>query len=175
MCVCVCVSVWLCECMVVCVRACVCVRVCLCVCVSVWLCEYMVVCVRACVRACVCVRVCVCVWVYGCGSVWLCACNEIESLIVESVYDTQIKLYKLLKIINSDIIKQCGFSWSSFILKNIVLWSAETYNQPMFREILVDGWCVQRNCFEQNKRTRLPAFFISWMKSALYFLQCMDV
>ena len=173
MCVCVCVSVWLCECMVVCVRACVCVRVCLCVCVSVWLCEYMVVCVRACVRTCACV--CVCVWVYGCGSVWLCACNEIESLIVESVYDTQIKLYKLLKIINSDIIKQCGFSWSSFILKNIVLWSAETYNQPMFREILVDGWCVQRNCFEQNKRTRLPAFFISWMKSALYFLQCMDV
>ena len=119
-------------------------------------------CVRACVCVCVCVRVCEC----------MVSINEIESLIVESVNGTQIKLYKLLKLINNDILKHHGYSVSSFILKNIVLWLAETYNQQLFREILADGWCVQR---EENNRTRLPAFLVNWMKSALYFLQCMDV
>jgi hypothetical protein len=54
---CVCVGVYVCDC--VCVF--MCVTVCVCACVCVCLCDY--------VCSCVCLCVCVCVWVGGCVSV----------------------------------------------------------------------------------------------------------
>jgi hypothetical protein len=65
-------SVWMHQCVRVCVcasvRLCVCASVRLCVCASVRVCACVLVCVRVCVDAPVtCVRVC------GCGCVWVCA------------------------------------------------------------------------------------------------------
>jgi len=68
---------------------------------------------------------------------------EIESLLVECLTDTQIKLYMMLKIINQDIIKTHGFSISSFILKNIVFWLAETFEQHTFRDETLITWILR--------------------------------
>ena len=74
---------------------------------------------------------------------WRYCFNEIESLIVGSLNDTQVKLYKLLNIINNDILKHHCYSVSSFILKNIVLWLAETYNQQLFRPETLFTWMMR--------------------------------
>ena len=74
---------------------------------------------------------------------WRYCFNEIESLIVGSLNDTQVKLYKLLNIINNDILKHHGYYVSSFILKNIVLWLAETYNQQLFRPETLFTWMMR--------------------------------
>jgi len=74
---------------------------------------------------------------------WRYCFNEIESLLVECLNDTQIKLYMMLKIINQDIIKKHGFSISSFILKNIVFWLAETFEQHTFRDETLITWILR--------------------------------
>ena len=61
---CVCMYVYVCVCMYVCVRVCMCVYLCVHVCVCVCVCVRVSVCVCMCVRVCVCV--CVCVWEEGC-------------------------------------------------------------------------------------------------------------
>ena len=58
---CVCGSVYVCNCVSVCVCVCMCVSLCVSVCVHVRVCVGGVcVCVCLCVSLCVCVRVCVC-------------------------------------------------------------------------------------------------------------------
>ena len=74
---------------------------------------------------------------------WRYCFNEIESLILESLNDTQTKLYMMLKIINRDVIQKHVFSVSSFILKNIVFWLAETFEQHMFRPETLFTWIVR--------------------------------
>ncbi len=71
---CVCVCVWVSECLCVCLWVCVCV----------WVCEYVSECVCVCLCVCVCVRVfvgvclwvcvCVCVCAYVCVCLWVCVC-----------------------------------------------------------------------------------------------------
>ena len=73
-CVCVCLSVYVCQ----------CVSVCVCVCLSVYVCQCVSVCVRVClsVYVCQCVSVCVCV----CLSVYVCQCVSVCVRVCLSVY-----------------------------------------------------------------------------------------
>lgn len=71
---------------------------------------------------------------------WRLCFNEIELLLLESFNDTQIKLYKMLKLINSDILKPVGFNITSYIVKNIVFWLAEVYPLPTFRQENLIKW-----------------------------------
>lgn len=71
---------------------------------------------------------------------WRFCFNKIELLLVETLNDSQIKLYKMLKIINTDILKENGFSVTSFMMKNIVFWLAEQYPQSMFCPETLLSW-----------------------------------
>ena len=74
---------------------------------------------------------------------WRYCFNEIEKLIVESLNDTQTKLYRILKTINNDIVKKRGYSLSSFMIKNTVLWLAETNHQQLFRPETLFTWIMK--------------------------------
>lgn len=75
--------------------------------------------------------------------IWRLCFNGIELTITQCWNDTQTKLYKLLKFINSDILKTKQFGVSSFMLKNIVLWLAETYPQSEFQPGTLFSWLIK--------------------------------
>lgn len=74
---------------------------------------------------------------------WRFCFNELELLLVDSLNDTQIKLYKMLKIVNTDILKPCSYNVSSYIIKNIVFWLAETYPESMFQPKDLFSWVLK--------------------------------
>lgn len=71
---------------------------------------------------------------------WRFCFNDIESLLIESLNDTQTKIYKMLKMINNDILKVRGHNITSYMLKNIVFWLAEVYPQSEFRPETLFKW-----------------------------------
>lgn len=74
---------------------------------------------------------------------WRLCFNKIELLIVRSWNNTQSKLYKILKMIKSDILKPTKKEITSFILKNIVLWLSEEFPQSEFRSDNLFDWVVK--------------------------------
>ena len=88
----ICILVWVCGHMCMCVRTrvCVCVcgcvytSVCVCVCTQVCVCVYtsVCVCVHKCVCGCVCTQVCVCVYTSVCVCVHKCVCVYTSDYVV---------------------------------------------------------------------------------------------
>lgn len=74
---------------------------------------------------------------------WRLCFNEIELLITESLNDTQHKLYKMLKMIKSDILKVKGLTVTSYMIKNIVFWLSENYPQSVFRTESLFSWIMK--------------------------------
>lgn len=74
---------------------------------------------------------------------WRLCFNEIEVLLVNSWNDTQMKLFKVLKMIKKDIIVQAGFNISSYIMKNIVFWLSESYPQSEFIPEKLFSWVIK--------------------------------
>lgn len=74
---------------------------------------------------------------------WRLCFGEIELLIVQAFNDTQMKLYKLLKIINTDILKMNGHSVSSYMMKNVAFWLAENNSPSMFSPNTLFSWIVE--------------------------------
>lgn len=74
---------------------------------------------------------------------WRFCFNKIELLLVESFNPTQVKLYKMLKMINADILKVNGHHITSYMIKNIIFWLAEKHPQSMFRPENLFRWIVK--------------------------------
>lgn len=66
---------------------------------------------------------------------WRLCFNIAENLLVQSLTDTQTKLYVLLKIVVKDILKPKQKEITSFVVKNSVFWLCELY--PYEQECLV--------------------------------------
>ena len=68
----------------------------------------------------------------------------------------------MLKLINRGLLKENGFTFSSFILKNIVLWLAQKCNQDNFRPETLFSWIVFILLFLKRavKLNRLPYHMI---------------
>lgn len=64
---------------------------------------------------------------------WRICFNEIELLLMNSLNDTQIKLYKILRFIGKEAEKSVQNQISSYMMKNIVFWLSETYPRSMFK------------------------------------------
>lgn len=74
---------------------------------------------------------------------WRLCFNEIEIILVESLNDTQIKVLKLLKMIKSDILTPNEIQITSYMLKNIVFWLAETYSPTAFHTDTLFFWVIK--------------------------------
>lgn len=74
---------------------------------------------------------------------WRICFNEIELVLVECFNGTQTKLYKILKMIKKDMFPAPSNQISSFIIKNLVFWQAETYPQSCFRSDNLMFWVIK--------------------------------
>lgn len=92
---------------------------------------------------------------------WRLCFNEIELLLVESFNDTQLKLYTTLKMINTGILKACGCSVTSYMMKNIVFWLAEQYPQSAFRSDTLFTWIIKGlRVLEYSAKVNFLPYFI---------------
>lgn len=71
---------------------------------------------------------------------WRLCFNESELLLVQSWNDTQMKLYKVLKMIKKNVLKQDQKQITSYILKNIVFWLSEAHPQSHFESRNLFVW-----------------------------------
>ncbi|XP_052280073.1 uncharacterized protein LOC127877838 isoform X2 [Dreissena polymorpha] len=71
---------------------------------------------------------------------WRICFNEGENVLVSNLNDTQIKMYVLLKMIVKSVIKPLHKEITSYTLKNIVFWVAETNPQVLFDETSLLFW-----------------------------------
>lgn len=74
---------------------------------------------------------------------WRLCFNEIEVLLVENLNDTQTKLFKMLKMIKSNILSTTERKITSYILKNVVLWLAEENPQSEFHKENLFSWVIK--------------------------------
>lgn len=74
---------------------------------------------------------------------WRLCFNEIEIVLVENLNDTQTKLYKILKMIKSDILSHAHKKITSYIMKNIVFWLAERYPESKFTSDTLFTWMIK--------------------------------
>ncbi|KAH3819544.1 uncharacterized protein LOC127881288 [Dreissena polymorpha] len=71
---------------------------------------------------------------------WRMCFNTAESVLVQNLNDTQVKLYVLLKMVKKDVLKPRKKEFTSFTMKNIVLWIAENNQQLLFHERSLIHW-----------------------------------
>lgn len=93
---------------------------------------------------------------------WRLSFGEIELSILKDLNDTQLKLYKMLKFINKDILKTNGHTTSLYMMKNIVFWLAGQYPQSMFRSETLFSWIIKSLRVLKNSATAiyLPYYMI---------------
>ncbi|KAH3823872.1 hypothetical protein DPMN_125696 [Dreissena polymorpha] len=65
---------------------------------------------------------------------WRICFNSGETEIMNSLSDTQLKIYVMLKMIVKDVLRPQHKEVTSYTLKNIILWQAESYPQTLFSE-----------------------------------------
>ncbi|KAH3752301.1 hypothetical protein DPMN_186917 [Dreissena polymorpha] len=71
---------------------------------------------------------------------WRICFNSGENVLVKNLSDTQVKLYVLLKMVKTDILKPRKKEITSFTMKNIVLWIAENNPQSLFEARSLFHW-----------------------------------
>lgn len=94
---------------------------------------------------------------------WRICFNTGERLLIDSLNNVQTKLYVLLKIIVSDIIRPDPHQLTSFMIKNIVFWLAELYPQDLFTDESLVTWLfgALRMLKQSLKMNMLPYFMIT--------------
>ncbi|KAH3823788.1 hypothetical protein DPMN_125610 [Dreissena polymorpha] len=65
---------------------------------------------------------------------WRMCFNTGETEMMNSLSDTQLKIYVMLKMIVKDVLRPQHKEVTSYTLKNIILWQAESYPQSLFSE-----------------------------------------
>ncbi|KAH3698505.1 hypothetical protein DPMN_086027 [Dreissena polymorpha] len=71
---------------------------------------------------------------------WRICFNTGETELVNNLNDTQAKVYVLLKMILKNVLRPCKKEITSYVMKNIVLWQAESNPQNKFRERSLFHW-----------------------------------
>lgn len=74
---------------------------------------------------------------------WRLCFDEIELLLMENLNETQLKLYKLLKIVREDLLSSHRRQITSYLLKTIVFWLAETFPASEFRTEELFSWLIK--------------------------------
>lgn len=93
---------------------------------------------------------------------WRLCFNSIELLLIDSLNDTQIKLYKILKWVKTGILQPKEKEITSFMMKNVVLWLAERYPQSEFTAGNLLKWTLKalRLLRRSIKLNYLPYYII---------------
>ncbi|KAH3850332.1 hypothetical protein DPMN_092741 [Dreissena polymorpha] len=71
---------------------------------------------------------------------WRICFNIGETELVNNLNGTQAKLYVILKMIVKEVLKPTNKEITSFVLKNIILWQAESNSPAMFQERNLIHW-----------------------------------
>ncbi|KAH3734226.1 hypothetical protein DPMN_040665 [Dreissena polymorpha] len=93
---------------------------------------------------------------------WRICFNTSETELINNLHSTQAKLYVILKMIVKHILKPNNKEITSYVLKNIILWQAESNSPTMFQEINLFHWL--NDALEALKTaissTQLPYYMI---------------
>lgn len=74
---------------------------------------------------------------------WRYCFNFAELKLMHSLNDTLTKLYVLLKMVTTDILEPKNKEITSYMLKNIIFWLAESYPEGLFREETLFSWLLK--------------------------------
>lgn len=94
-------------------------------------------------------------------SEWGYCFNDIEILLVVNLNDTQMKLYKVLKMIKTDMLERSQKTVTSCMIKNIVLCLAERFPSSMFEWDTLYIWVIKAlKLLKRSIRMYFPPYYM---------------